>query len=266
MEEGLFTVYRGTRGVDVAWDQAIRLRGDGVEIRAGRTGEVMSLTRLSEDNCWAKSPWSEMKWRRCQWVRDGFRLVGYGVYENDRLQMLHEAERVPQEAKPEDNRLALHWSATAMFAVQPLEAALIDIAKALRDEGAVAAAQSRYVEGRTGLAVELKNRTWTLRLQPTGELTEVGQQKSAARLLTADGTVPFLVLLRIDQVFPGSIEFIWMEQTDAWAVRPLLAWGDPHLWADAGPFEQTMSVARSLGLAPPLPVEGKDSDPAPVWF
>ena len=198
----------------------------------------------------------------------GYRLVGYGAYENDRLQVIHEAERAPPEAEPEDNRLALHWSATAVLAAQPLEEALIDIAKALRDEGVVAAAQSRYVEGYSGLVVEVKNRTWSLRLQPTGELTEVGQQRSAARLLTADGTVPFLVLLRIEQVFPGSIEFIWLEQGDAWAVQPEVAPDDPYLGNALGPFEKTLQVAHALGLVYSRTslIEGTDSGPAPIWF
>ena len=267
MDEELFAVYRRTRDEDTDCDRAIRMRDDGVEIRAGRTGQATALTQVRRENCWANDPWREMKCRCNEWIRQGFRLIGYGGYVDGRLRLVHELEAAPQDAKPKDARLALHWGTNAAFSAGALEDTFLDIAKALRRENIPAGVRSRYVEGHTGLWVETPNRTWSLRLQPTGVLSEAGQQGNAARLLAADGTVPFLVLLRIEQVFPGSLEFVWIEQTDAWAVQPTLAPDDPYLGEAAGPFERTLRVAQAIGVIPEAQVSIAGSqDDRPIFF
>ena len=270
MERGLFTVYRKVLdGSDAVTEQAIRLCDNHVEIRRGRAEEATSLAQIPRKECLGNCPWREMKWRRTAWVAEGYRLVGYGTYENDRVQMVHETDPVPPEAQPRDERLSLHWGTNALLTAQPLEDALFDIAKALRSEDVSASVQSRYVEGWTGLTVETDNRAWALKLQPTGELTEVGQQEMGARLLVADGTVPLLVLMRIEDLFPGSIEFVWLEQSDAWLVEPAVARDDPHLGDAVAPFEKTLRVAAALDLLlarAELLGEGTKGDPEPTWF
>lgn len=267
MNEELFAVFRRRRDGQTECEQAIRMCDERVEIRAGRTGEATALTQVTRDNCWANNPWQEMKWRRNEWIRQGFRLIGYGEYVHDRLRLVHELEAVPEAAQPRDGRLALHWGTNTTFAAGALEDTFLDIARALRDEGIRVVTRSLYVDGYTGLCVETPNRTWALRLQPTGVLTEAGQQSNAARLLAADGTVPFLVLLRIEQVFPGSLEFVWIEQCDAWAVQPRLAPDDPYLGEAAGPFEKTLRVARAIGMIPEARVSIADpQDDRPIFF
>ena len=268
MEEGLFTVYRREVGEDGPREMAVRLKTTGVEIRSGRADETTALTRIAQRQCLGENPWRELQWRRNEWLRKGFRMVGYGEYVDDRVRLIQEAEPVPPDAEPKNQRLALHWSATGLFEVGQLEDTMLEIAKGLRGIGIGASAQSRYVEGWTGLSVETPNRTWKLRVQPTGLLTEAGQQAVAAELLAADGTAPFLVLLRIEQVFPGALEFVWLEQSDAWRVQPKLAPDDPYLGTAVGPFEKTLQVAEEVRLIPPPPLlaEGTESDPVPTWF
>ena len=270
MERGLFTVYRKMLdGSDAEMEWAIRLCEDHVDIRRGDAEEATVLTPVTKKECLGSCPWREAKWRRTAWMADGFRLVGYGTYENDRVQMVHETDPVPPEAQPRDERLSLHWGTNALLSAEPLEDALFDIAKALRSEDVSASVQSRYVEGWTGLTVDTDNRTWALKLQPTGELTEIGQQEMGARLLVADGTVPLLVLMRIEDLFPGSIEFVWLEQSDAWLVEPTVAREDPHLGDAVAPFEKTRQVAAALELLlvrAELLGEGAKGDLEPTWF
>ena len=129
-------------------------------------------------------------------------------------------------------------------------------------------------DARCGLSVETPNRHWMVRLQPNGVLTEVGRDAAptraeSGRLLTADGTVPFLALMRIEREFPGAVRFVWVEQTDAWTVKPKLEAGDPYLGSDAGKFGETVRIAIELGLHPSAAgrcVNGRDSGPPPLWF
>ena len=174
-----------------------------------------------------------MQWRCARWVGDGYTLIGYGRYKDGRLRLTHEAEPVPPQAQPKDEGLALHWCTTRGFEPAELEPVLGGIASMLNGAGVTVTADARC-----GLSVETPNRHWMIRLQPNGVLTEVGRDAAptraeSGRLLTADGTVPFLALMRIEREFPGAVRFVWVEQTDAWTVEPKLEAEDPYLGSDA---------------------------------
>ena len=274
MTEGLFTVFRRKSEPDLEQDKAIRLRKGHVEIRAGRTGEVSGFTRLPQASYWDNSPWREMQWRQSACVRDGYHLAGFGEYVDNRLRMVHEAEPVAPGITPKDDRILLLWSVLGTQSAERLERLFFAIAKRLRGAGVAAQAESRLVFGWPGLSIDTPVRTWKLRLTPTGVLTEAGQQDSAARLLAADGTVPVLVLRRIEQEFPGSLEYvgveqpslsqlatrrpcraalpgiIWLEHAESWHVQPKLALDDPYLGEAVGRFGETVKAARAIGVIP----------------
>ena len=291
MTEGLFTVFRRRSEPDLEQDEAIRLQNGHVEIRTGRTGEVTGFTRLPQANYWDNSPWREMQWRQSACVRDGYHLAGFGEYVDNRLRMVYEAGPVAPEVTPKDDRPLLHWSALGTLSAERLERVFFAIAKRLRGAGVAARAESRLVFGWTGLSIDTPNRTWTLRLTPTCVLTEAGQQDSAARLLAADGTVPVLVLRRIEQEFPGSLEyvgvklpglsrlstrrpfraaspgFIWLEHAESWHVQPKLALDDPYLGEAVGRFGETVKAARAIGVIPRASVVTNVSgDDQPIVF
>ena len=56
-----------------------------------------------------------MQWRCARWVGDGYSLIGYGLYKDGRLRLIHEAEPVPPQAQPKDEGLALHWCTDEEF-------------------------------------------------------------------------------------------------------------------------------------------------------
>ena len=267
MKEGLYAVYRRTGSQGAPMEQAIRVCGNRVEIRSGRAGEATEMLRVFRNSCLAKSPWSEMKWRRCEWLRDGYALVGYAECEDGHLRVRHRVEPAPPEAQPNDEGLSLHWGTTAPFDLRRLEDTILDTAKALRQAGLVAAARTIHVDAWCGLCIETPNRLWAIRLQPDGALTEVGEQQNAARLLKADGPAPLLALMRIERDFPGAVEFLWLEQSDAWRLEPEIRADDPYLGEAVGPFEETVRVARALGLCPAAaPLMCRQDGPAPLWF
>lgn len=266
-----YMIYR--RDQDVVWDRAIGIWGEEVRIRTGRAGEVTHLDRVTRNNCLQNDPWQEMQWRCVQWVGDGYTLIGYGSCQDGRLRLIHQAEPVPPQAQPKDDRLALHWRTTRSFEPDELEPVLRGIASKLGSAGVTATAHEMLVDGRCDLSVETPNRHWMIRLQPNGVLTEVGRDSApvrpeSGRLLVADGTVPVLALMRIERAFPGAVRFVWVEQTDAWTVEPKLEAGDPCLGSAAGQFGETVRIATELGLRPRVQVvvDGLDSGTAPLWF
>ena len=266
MNERLYMIYRRKRPDGKESDRAIRVQAEGVEVRGGHTGEETKFLHVPRDNCLNKDPWAEMRWRRNHWVRDGYIRVGYGEYPDGRLQMVHEVETTAPEEQPKDTALALHWAANGYYAHDKLEELFLDIAKALKATGHVVGARSLYANGWTGLSVETPNRLWTIRQQPDGTLTAAGED-GAARLLEADGVVPVLVLMRIAREFPGTIEFLWLEQCDAWRVRPMLVPTDPYLGMGAGPYEDTLRVAEALGLCPTISLlANKVENDQPIVF
>ena len=266
-----YMIYR--RDHDVVWDRAIRIFGEEVRIRTGRAGGGTHLDRVTGNNCMQHDPWQEMQWRCAQWVNEGYTLIGYGSCRNGRLRLIHQAEPVPPQAQPKDDGLALHWRTTRGFEPDELEPVLRGIASVLNGAGLTAAAHSMPVDGRCDLSVETPNRHWMIRLQPNGVLTEVGRDSApvrpqSGRLLVADGTVPFLALMRIEREFPEAVRFVWVEQTDAWTVEPKLEPGDPYLGSAAGQFGETVRIATELGLQPGVRVvaDGQDSGAGPLWF
>ena len=249
MNEGMYAVYRSKREDGTRCQRGIRVHDDRVEIRAGETGAGLELIQLSREDCLNEDPWTEMRWRRSQWISEGFVRVGYGDCPNGWLNTLYEVGTADLEAEPKDEKVALHWAAPRHFRPVAIEGLFLDLAKALENTGHVVAAEILHSGGRCGLNVETPNRLWTIRRRPDGLLAEAGKD-GAARLFKADGVVPFLVLMRIEREFPGTIEFFWLEQSDAWRVQPNLSPSDPYLGERAGPYQDTLRVAEALGLRP----------------
>ena len=251
MNERLYAVYRREGDESAEGARGIRVYDESVEVRYGNAGKATGYQEISRQECLNKDPWAEMRWRRSQWIMSGFVRVGYGDYPRGQLRMLQAAETAVPQQQPKDPALALHWAANRHFAPAALDDLLLDIARALRDTGHVVGARSLYVDGWCGLSVETPNRLWTIRRQGDGMLAEAGQD-GASRLLEGDGVVPFLVLMRIEREFPGAIEFVWLEQSDAWRVQPKLARSDPYLGDPVGPYVDTLRVAEALGLCPTI--------------
>ena len=92
MNEELYAVYRRTNpGPGGA-------RGGGSDTNSRQTGLRSAEGGPARRRKWIgfsatvvsdKSPWSEMQWRRSQWIRDGYTLVGYAECEDGRLRVRH---------------------------------------------------------------------------------------------------------------------------------------------------------------------------------
>ena len=94
---------------------------------------------------------------------------------------------------------------------------------------------------------------WRLDRLSDGRFGERAPQ-GVATVYERDGTVPILVLKRIVREFPGSVRFAWREPDESQVVAPQVARTEHWLGAHVAPFEETLRVARALGVSPAQPV------------
>lgn len=252
----MYTIYRRYRAVDEGEDRAIRVIDDGVEIRRGPIDGETARRAVPQTRCAYSTPWKEVRQRTSAWTRDGYARIGLGHCE---------AGRMVIGVRDENTRVALHWQAAAAIDRDRWAVAMKDIAATL---GGVGVRAIHRPNGPTGSSLEalVLSGVWRLDRLIDGRFGEHGRA-GVATIVERDGTAPILVLMRIEQAFPGSVAFTWRAPGEPQPVAPQVTRTDLWLGAHVAPFGETLQAACALGVAPAqrVLVAGAHA-PEPFWF
>lgn len=264
--ETLFSVYRrkaGRGAPPLEW--AIRRHGKGIEIRSGTSGRPVR-GNTADPSWWkSRSAWATVRALRDEKRQQGFALVGFGDYPNDRLRLAYEWD--PERDRDAVAAATLRWRTRTAIEPAPFEALMARIVQGLTLAGVAARTLGAGTDERPGLAAQTPAGEWAISLQPDGELTDRGRE-GPGRVQTHSGTVPMITLLRIEREFPGTIEFIRFEDRTAIRMSPEIAPNDTWLGVTAAPYETTLRMAQTVGLMPGLMLTGinENDGPKPMWF
>lgn len=257
----LYNVYR-FRGVD---DWSIRVRAHRVEIREGGRNAVATYRAILRVDCHHHDPAAEARRLTDERNAEGYLSLGKGDFPTDCLRLVRgkDPERLDLRWIPGRRVPRLGFDQITEHLVRLLRAIGIRCDIVPNAGGGVLEMTVSAGQGRLGVYLTSDNRL-------------EDAFNTVTRAVPAWlGTLPVLLLLYLQEQFPDGLTLTLgpKHRPANAAAQPRLHRADYWLGDDIAPYDETVRIAKALGLPgtpittpitlPPLASEG---DSPPLWF
>ena len=257
----LYDVYR-FRGVD---DWSIRVRADRVEIRQGGRNTLAAYRAITRADCLRHDPAAEARRLTEERIAEGCLSIGKGDFPGDCLRLVRGKD---------PKRLDLRWVPGEPVPRSGFEQITGHLVQLLRAIGIRCELVPDAGGGVLEMTVSAGQGRWGVCLTTDNHLEDPFD--TVTRAIPAwQGTLPVLLLLYLREQFPDGLTLTLdpKHRPADVAAQPRLHVTDYWLGDEIAPFDETVRIARALGLPgvpaptpialPPLAGEG---DTPPLWF